>query len=416
MGEITGLVLNTSFFPLEDATVTVSGDDDLSLVTSSDGIYQFNLIEGNYVITPSKTDNIVNGVSLNDVLTFRRHFTFIESFVSPYQYIAADIDRNGMLSVLDEQLLTNMLMGLEPSLDEEDSWRFVTDAFEIPVIPDFTVSGPIFDYEFEKILNPLTGDLQCDFVGVKVGDIDLSVGDAMGAAAFRSSARELVIDDRSFEEGEILHVVVKTQDQIDIYGLAIELGIDRDAIELLDVFGDGLSGFDSKGNLSLQWYEEERIFVSWIGNMNDTETIGEGEGLLTLTFKAKEAGRLSQVLWMDDMFRNSELAEADFSMSELKLGFEQETVNSESSNGFDIVPNPTRDYSRLQVTFNSNARLPLRVFNSLGELVYQQQFQVKKGVTTLNVANSDFGIESGIYYISIGEGEDAMWRTWIIQR
>ena len=56
---------------------------------------------GNYVVTPSKDADPLNGVTTYDLVLISKHILGIEALPSPYKMIAADINNSGSISTID---------------------------------------------------------------------------------------------------------------------------------------------------------------------------------------------------------------------------------------------------------------------------------------------------------------------------
>ncbi|WP_421795426.1 hypothetical protein [Haliscomenobacter sp.] len=122
------------------------------------------------LITPSKTTDPLNGVSTFDLIQIQRHILNIKTFDSPYQYIAADINRSGTVTTLDLIQLRKVILGIDTNFANNSSWRFINvdHIFQHP-------TDPLRDYLPETIrIGPLNGIRNVEFVGIKIGDLNNS--------------------------------------------------------------------------------------------------------------------------------------------------------------------------------------------------------------------------------------------------
>ena len=64
-------------------------------LTDGEGLYAFPDMPmgGNYLVQPTKNTEHLNGVSTLDLILIQRHILGLELMASPYQLIAADINR-----------------------------------------------------------------------------------------------------------------------------------------------------------------------------------------------------------------------------------------------------------------------------------------------------------------------------------
>ena len=72
------------------------------MTTTEDGTYSFNLqMDQDYLLTPTKNINPLNGVSTFDLVLISKHILGISPLENPYQWIAADINQSGSVTTFD---------------------------------------------------------------------------------------------------------------------------------------------------------------------------------------------------------------------------------------------------------------------------------------------------------------------------
>lgn len=123
-------------------------------------------------VTPSKNTNPLNGITTADLLNIQKHLLGIKPLDSPYKIIAADVNLDGKVSTYDLVLLNKLLLGHISELPHGKSWRFVLKnfVFHNPANP-FSAAFP------EHGFSPRSADPSINsfyFIGVKIGDVDLS--------------------------------------------------------------------------------------------------------------------------------------------------------------------------------------------------------------------------------------------------
>ena len=117
---------------------------------------------------PIKDDNPLNGVTTYDRVLISRHYRGIELLNSPYKIIAADVNRDGMVTELDSIELTNLILGIYTELPNNTSWRFVDKSY---VFPD--PSNPFAEAFPESMtVQNIQSPVSVDFAGIKVGDVN----------------------------------------------------------------------------------------------------------------------------------------------------------------------------------------------------------------------------------------------------
>ncbi|MCU0644424.1 MAG: choice-of-anchor J domain-containing protein [bacterium] len=81
---------------IDKAIIRLTGDETDSIVSGSDGNYEFlNLNEGNYSVFPEKSDDVRQAISPYDASTILQYYVGLIS-LTPYQKIAGDVTGNGV--------------------------------------------------------------------------------------------------------------------------------------------------------------------------------------------------------------------------------------------------------------------------------------------------------------------------------
>lgn len=173
--------------PLEIPNVryAVSGvncsNDSLTFELYSDisgsAVTQLSSISGRgFVIRtqPSKDFDPLNGVTTFDMLLISRHILGIELLDSPYKLIAADVNQDGQVTLLDIITIRRLILGITDELPNGKSWRFIPVNYEFPNpanpfqedFPEYIVTPAIF--------NSFPVESAFQFIGIKIGDVNFS--------------------------------------------------------------------------------------------------------------------------------------------------------------------------------------------------------------------------------------------------
>lgn len=180
--QIAGEVVyaNSSMAPVDSVFISVVGvDSTFDAITDTNGNFTFvdiPALKAYGIYALSKTDETtraarLQGINVGDIITIIRHDIGIEPFTSPYQYIAADVNNDGQVSLLDIVLLRDYLLFYTDEFSGNTYWRFIDADFQFQD-PDNPFMEPF--PEFINIDN-LTGDQTgLQFKAIKVGDADLN--------------------------------------------------------------------------------------------------------------------------------------------------------------------------------------------------------------------------------------------------
>lgn len=147
------------------------------VLTDVSGCYEFrNLISGNnYTVVPSKIQDAKKGIDQNDASLVARYAKGQVSLDSPYKIIAADVkaDPHGRIRLSHAQLISKVAAtGYSDGFGGQPVWKFVDAGYEFP---DVSAPDGYRDWPDSKVILHLDGEYcSVDFVGIKMGDINMS--------------------------------------------------------------------------------------------------------------------------------------------------------------------------------------------------------------------------------------------------
>lgn len=164
---IEGLVYTEFNDPIQSVEVQINYDPYL-YITDNDGYFIFNVLEEqDYTITPFLDSDILNGVTVYDLVLITQHILGMNTLDSPYQLIAADANNNQLISTMDILAIRKVILQMEDTFPNNTSWRFV-DA-------DFVFPDPLSPWVFPESIDYLNlefNQIYTDFIGVKIGDVN----------------------------------------------------------------------------------------------------------------------------------------------------------------------------------------------------------------------------------------------------
>ena len=363
-----------------------------SMMTQSDGNYQFMLgTGGSYRITPQKDINVMNGISTFDLVKISKHILGKEEFTSPYQYIAADINRSGDVTTLDIVQLRKLILNITQEFPNDNtSWRFVDASYEFktdkPLEEDFR--------EYIEISNLSASQPNMDFIAVKVGDIN---GNAMPNSLLAAESRHkegnflISVEDRFVQKGEIVEVVFLPGDLAAIEGY--QFTFKYEGLDLVS-FHEGIA---KANNFGFALQNRGILTASW-NDLRTTPTKSD-EVLFALTFEAKTSDELLSLLEINSDYTQAEAYGKDGTL--LNVGLRPLKVNTLTSN---IVlrqnqPNPFQNHTLIDFELPQAMSVQLNIINTQGKVV-----QAKSGV--FEAGQHQFlieanGLQTGTYYYQL---------------
>lgn len=382
---IAGLITDEQGDEVPDARVhidtTASGPYEASTDSLGRYVFQDMPTGARYVLRPEKEGAPREGISTRDLIMLAMHLMGSDTLDSPYQFIAADLDRSGAVDMNDLERLHRMLLGLETEFPDSINWRFVPKAFTFPATDPLSVA-----YPEELAIDGLSGHREdADFIAIKIGDLDASLMIPADSVQNRSAFSPFVmqVQDRYLQAGETVEVNLLASAPDAVLGLF--LALEHEGLVLEEAIFTGLNGSGSyRGGAG-------RSAVSWVAGESNAFEAG-----LALRFRVEQAGLLSDRLALGDeaqAFRASTLVEA----VPAELHF------LDAGGGLRLVrafPNPFHDKACLSVDVPRAGRISLSAWDSRGALVYRTEWNLEAGLHELAIAAASLG-EPGTYFFRL---------------
>jgi len=357
---IAGDIVNFNGESIEDVMVTVNGVQEM--MTPSDGHYQFMLPKnGNYTITPEKNDDPLNGISTFDLVLISKHILGLNTFDSPYKYIAADINKSGTIT-----------------------------AFDIDATYNFISAAPMSEAFREVItIESLTENrMQTDFVGVKIGDVNgnATTNSLLGAEVRGNRGTfNFQIMDQLVYAGETVSIPVKAADIADLDGYQFTLNFA--GLELLTIE----EGLVTQEHFNTNLQDKDKLITSWNGE-------AKGEDLLfTLKMKSMVTGYLHDVLQVNSDYT---VAEAYHSSGEL-LQVELDFIPIAESLAFQLdqnAPNPFKEETVIGFMLPEAGIATLKVMDIRGKILRIIRNNFDKGYNQIRLDAKTLGASGVLYY------------------
>ncbi len=378
-GDITGTIHTDKGNSLKEVKVSLMGTPAFAM-TDAGGQYAFSSMAfgKSYTISPAYPMDDLQGVSALDLAALLKQILGIEKFTSPYQYIAADLDKSGRVSVNDlialKELILKEYLGLHP----ETSWRFVDASYTFQNPQDPLAESFPESYQIQS----LTEDMQAlDFVGVKLGDInaDATALTSGGLVLSRSNNAGIIIPDQTFSKGEKFEATVFVRDYQQLAAMQCAITLDPDALQLTGITplqnDQGLDMIDRTADyhmVSILWYGAESL---------------KSCQLCKMTFQAVDAGVLSSALHLATTAEalaywsgsaNPVGVDLEYGASPLDEGPVSETAPPAMHLGQNY-PNPFGSSTIIPVDLPDNSGLQVTVFDVSGRELYTMHQDGIKG-------------------------------------
>jgi len=384
------------------------GTPVVTLTDMTDNLGNFMFINAlpvgsDYVIAPEKDDNPLNGVTTYDLVLISKHILGIEPFNSPYKMIAADANKSGSITTFDIVEYRKLILGIYTEMPNNTSWRFVDKGYTFPnLLNPFQELFP----ETKSVQDMQMANLEEDFVGVKIGDVNNSViPNALVSAEERSlGILYFDVDDRNVKAGDMVEVKMTASEKVEGYQFTMDLN----GLEALDVLPGENMG---KDNFSIS------------ANVI-TASVNANAGEFAFRFRATRSGQLSQMIGLGNSVTRTEgyvpaeafppsenwragakegtLINGASTKKDLALRFKSSTGTTINSAGFELLqnaPNPAKGFTNISFFLPEAAEATLTVSNAEGRMVKILKSEFAKGFNTITLQRAE--LEAGILFYQL---------------
>lgn len=404
---------------VEGVHIKVNNSNTLQALTGYNGYFEFpNLPIGkDYTIVPDKDGDLMNGVTTFDIVLISKHILGIQRLDSPYKLIAADVDRSGGITAIDLIRLRKILLGIERTLpNNQHSWRFVDAKHR------FTNPENPFQREFPEIYNINDFDgkpMDIDFVAIKVGDVNgTAQANSASNVETRASARILSLTtmDRNLKAGETFTIDFNPNITTQLIGYQFAMRFDPNALEFI-TFENGDLPDMSETNFNTKNATTGLLLTSW--NTASFTKVAQETILFSLTFRAKNDGKLSQLLQIEPRQLNPEAYDTENEAMKIALQFKPPASTNDSKPSdnepiegkfelYQNAPNPFATQTVVSFRLPKTSVARLMVFDANGRTVYNKEGTFNEGYNEIIITRDEVQGEGMLYYrLETQEGKNA---------
>jgi hypothetical protein len=398
--DIAGSLKTELLKGVDQSNVMITGSNNAlpnpSIFTNAAGTYAFNAIPlgANYTIKAARHGYWLNGVNMLDVLKIQRHILGIEPINTPYKQIAGDVNKSGSITSSDIIELRKIILGAIDSLPGNTSWRFV-DKKHVFINPNNPFTSPIKE---QILISDLQNQISDgDFVGLKVGDV---TGDAVpnvqASSDDRTSAGTLVLGcgEQKFVDGEIVTVTVNATDLARILAYQFTLKFDHNKLTFNQITPNTTNGMQLE-NFSFARAKEGYISTAF----HTHEGINTQADLFTISFTARSAGFLNQVLSLSNAVTPIAAFDAEGNFYDIALRFGNQA--QPIFNAFEVfqnTPNPFDQDTKIGITIPEASTVKLTIFDVNGRTVYTTEKDLSKGLHHFEIQSGLVNVQGLLYY------------------
>ncbi len=412
---VTGAIKTEEGEQLPSVKITLP---NMGMVNETDdsGIFAITGLQAgeNYVVSPEKNSEALNGVTTFDLVLMSRHVLGVGALDSPYKIIAADINRSGSVTTADIVELRKLVLQIYQEFPNNTSWRFVKKDY---VFPD--PANP-FSQTFPETLiaNNVNQDLiDADFVGIKIGDLNGSAVTNYGGGNVgdRSGIEQLLIqsEDREVKAGDEIVVPLQLQNHLALLALQFTLEFETGYLELEGIeegalpanveecFGQSLL---DEGALTVAWYQTRPL------------ALNAGESIFNLRFRVKEDGRLSEMIALTSKFTQAAIYDATESLLNPHLEFTNpDNMQTNSFQLYQNQPNPFKRSTNIGFNLPESGWAKLTIYDLSGKVLKTLDRHFEEGYNRVTIEGDELPSGGVLFYQLETSGNRATRKMALIQ-
>lgn len=338
------------------------------------------------LIMPLRADHPLNGVTAYDLFYMFKINLGEFDFDNPYQMIAADINNDGRFSSIDLAGLKQLLLGKTQDFQANISWRFVNEM--VPMNQD----EPLNFVEAQYVSIP---EFNSQFIGVKIGDINLSANPSKGADGRSSNEVTFKVKEQYVNAGEQVEVKVQIPENVNPVAFQLYLkNYGEFNIEKLQYSSEDVNSLvtpDYAGIVYFGGAEKSKSEISF-------------------SFTPSTGGYLSEMIKLSEL-HPSLLADGEETERPINLRF----VGRENTTDFtvNIVPNPVVNTADIYITSEQKQDASIRIYNVNGSLMLEKDISLEIGKNKLSLNSEIHSYSSGVYYLRVVSKENVVQETFV---
>ena len=390
---LKGSILTENGEPVRDFVMNLIGSNFQDIKTNSDGHYLFPEMqsEEDYMLEPIRNDNLLNGVSVLDLVLIQRHILGIKKITSPYKLIAADVNNDKKISTADLILLRKAILGNVNAFSNNTSWKAIDKSYQFPLR-----ENPFSEnYPMSHELLPLAGIENVDFVGVKIGDVNDSYTE-LNSKLQRQNRIEIITNDRVLTPGESISIELKIGNIVPLDGGQLEIAI-KD-MEVLSITSDLLSKHQFEYKIN-----NNKLFIIFDV---EKEIIADDKVLFNIKVIPSQQGKLSNnFLFSNDSFKT----EVYTKLEPVKTILQFTEIKQPVCENWQVKvrPNPWYENTSIDFTYPIASTFDFKVYNMQKIIVYQSIVSSNIGSNTIEISSKEIS-NQGLYIFELTNGIDVI--------
>jgi len=382
-----------------DTTVNVSGN------------YSINLMGIKDTINASKNNDAdkTNGVTALDVALIQSHILQKNILNSPYKIIAADVNGDNTVSVLDIVYIKRLILGIDTTFTATSTgahrlWAFVDNDSTY----NLADSSKIYPYYNQRTWTNLTYNVSGkNLVGCKLGDVNWDWNPAIPRPMVNNiNAVELSYtypsDALSGRTDGYVHLPVKVKNFKDMLGMQFTISFNANVLQWQGI-GNNPLDLETGTNHAA----EGSVSFLWVDPKNEIKTLEDGFVIMELIFKAISPLN-NETLNLNSSVTSIAAYDKDENLHNIIINPSVINTSDIVKETWTVAPNPTAEgVVHVQMNLKEAKTIIFRLMDNTGKVLLSKKTEGIKGSNDFQMSE-DRPLNTGTYYLqAIGvEGEE----------
>ncbi|MBC8184900.1 T9SS type A sorting domain-containing protein, partial [candidate division KSB1 bacterium] len=370
-------IYDVNNLPIQNVSLTISGDITGTKVTTADGMYTFLVDSGkSIIVTPEKEkgEEVASYVitTYDAALTAQHSIGTIQ--LGSNQQIAADVDQSGMVQMFDAALIAQYSVGISPlDISKAGEWYFLPGSIN---------------------LNGINSDLTVEnFTAIIIGNVD-GAWSQPGLYKQKNILATGIKDKIKIERNNNnIAVLINVEREQRVLSANIEMNFDNKTLEYIEYKKSPLSSdFQVVKN-----FQKGRLRIG----MYSTEPINGSGELLRLIFTQTEGTNEIKPFLMTKLIINDNVLVN--ATSAIELSIEQNEIHKFEL--YQNYPNPFNNRTTIKYKTQKDGFGEITIFNIFGRKVKTLiNGQISKGYHEITWDGKDENgknVASGVYFYQL---------------
>jgi len=364
-----------------------------STYTDNNGVFTFNNITPgfSYTLRAEKTNgNYINGVSTYDIVLIQKHILGIQTFDSPYKYLAADVNASCSITAADISEIRRLILGITGKFEKSPSWKFVPVSATLP--------NPIDPCGFQSAMsfNLINrNQMTADFYGLKMGDvnIDVDASNINQVQTRNANKRLLVLESLTLAPGEH-RLPVRINRAAEMEGMQLALRLNNKNVSWIGIASGAMNITEESFNIQ---GDELRIAMG----QEAAASVKDQDVLFYLNVRTTEMVETKDLVELGDVI-SAEWYNSDLEVLPIEWGTKAQEANPTISETrmLQNVPNPFNESTTIRFELSKDQDVEFIAYELDGKVIYKQKKHFAKGVHFLELKAKDLNTY-GVFFLQM---------------